>query len=64
MGEQEGKRPLETPRRMWENNIEMDLKDAVLGSIDSINLSQDRDQGSCECGNEPSCSVTCWEILE
>jgi hypothetical protein len=22
------------------------------------------EEGSCECGNEPSGSIKCWEILE
>jgi hypothetical protein len=27
MGKHEGKRPLETPRGRWEDNIKMDLKE-------------------------------------
>ena len=37
MGNLEGKRPLERPRRKWEGNIEMDLITDV-GSKSFINL--------------------------
>ena len=44
----------------------MDLKRSEVGSMDWIDLAQDRKQvaGCCECGNEPSCSITCAEFLE
>jgi hypothetical protein len=31
MGKPEGKRPLERPRRRWEDGIEMDLREIGLG---------------------------------
>jgi hypothetical protein len=31
MGKPEGKRPLERPRRRWEDGIKMDLRDFVWG---------------------------------
>jgi hypothetical protein len=31
VGKPEGKRPLERPRRRWEDAIKMDLRDFVLG---------------------------------
>jgi hypothetical protein len=37
----EGKRPLERPRRRWEDGIKMDLKEIGLG-VEWIHLSQDR----------------------
>jgi hypothetical protein len=40
----EGKRPLGRPRRRWEDNIKMDLKEIGWGGIDWIDLAQDRDQ--------------------
>jgi hypothetical protein len=43
-GKPEGKRPLGRPRRMWEDNIKMDLRDIELGGMDWILLAQDRDQ--------------------
>jgi hypothetical protein len=39
----EGKRPLERPRRGWEDNIKMDLQEVGLGGMDWIELVQDRD---------------------
>jgi len=38
----EGKRPLERPRRRWEDNIKMDLQEVGCGDIDWIELAQDR----------------------
>jgi len=32
VGKPEGKRPLETPRRRWEDNIKMDLQEVGRGS--------------------------------
>jgi hypothetical protein len=31
VGKPEGKRPLERPRRRWENNIKMDLQEVLCG---------------------------------
>ena len=39
----EGKRPLGRPRRRWEDNIKMDLRE-VGGSGDWMELAQDRDR--------------------
>jgi hypothetical protein len=43
----EGKRPLERPRRRWEDGNKMDLQEIGWGvyGVDS--------PGSCECGDEP-----------
>jgi hypothetical protein len=38
------KRPLGRRRRRWENNIKMDLTEIEWNGMDSIGLSQDRDQ--------------------
>jgi hypothetical protein len=43
VGKPEGRRPLERPRRRWEDNIKMDLRQAVWG-IRWINLAQDKDR--------------------
>jgi hypothetical protein len=43
VGKPEGKIPLERPRRRWEDDIRMDLREIDLGSMDWIRLSQDRD---------------------
>jgi hypothetical protein len=37
----EGKRPLDRPRRRWEDNIRVDLKGMGRGSVDWICLAQD-----------------------
>jgi hypothetical protein len=44
MGKPEGKRPLERPRRRWEDGIRMDLKEIGWRSADWIQLAQDRDR--------------------
>ena len=44
VGKQEGKRPLERPRRRWVDNIRMDLQEVVCGYMDWIGLAQDRDR--------------------
>jgi hypothetical protein len=38
----EGKRPLERPRRRWEDGIKMDLREIGWG-VEWIHLAQDRD---------------------
>jgi len=43
VGKPEGKRPLGRPRHRWEDNIKMDLQQVECGSMDGIELSQDRD---------------------
>jgi hypothetical protein len=40
----EGKRPLGRPRRRWEDSIKTDLREIGWGSMDWIDLAQDRDQ--------------------
>jgi hypothetical protein len=44
MGKSEGKRPLERPRRRWEDNIRMDIQEVECGGMDWIELAQDRDR--------------------
>jgi hypothetical protein len=44
VGKREGKRPLERPRRRWEDNIKMDLREIGWGGMDWIDLAQDRNQ--------------------
>jgi hypothetical protein len=39
----EGKRSLGRPRRRWEDNIKMDLREIVWDGMDWIDLAQDRD---------------------
>jgi len=44
VGKPEGKRPLERPRRRWENNIKMDLQEVGSEGVDWIDVAQDRDR--------------------
>jgi hypothetical protein len=40
----EGKRPLGRPRRRWEDNIKMDLREIGIGGANLIQLAQGRIQ--------------------
>ena len=44
VGKPEGKRPLGRPRRIWEDNIKMDLQEVGGGCGDWMELAQDRDR--------------------
>ena len=44
VGKPEGKRPLGRPRRRWEDNIKMDLREVGVGGGDWMELAQDRDR--------------------
>jgi hypothetical protein len=44
VGKPEGRRPLGRPRRRWEDNIKMDLREVGWGGADWIGLAQDRDR--------------------
>jgi hypothetical protein len=44
MGKPEGKRPLGRPRHRWEDVIRMDLREICWGSVEWIQLAQDRDR--------------------
>jgi hypothetical protein len=59
VGKPEGKRPLGRPRRRWEDNIKMDLREVGCGCVDWMELSQDRDRwrAICEYGDEISGSI-------
>jgi hypothetical protein len=39
-----GRRPLERPRRRWEDNIKMDLQEVGWGGVDWIDMAKDRDR--------------------
>jgi hypothetical protein len=65
VGKPEGRRPLGRPRRRWEDNIKMDLREVGWGAwTGSIWLRIGTDASSCEYGYEPSCSIKCGEFLE
>jgi hypothetical protein len=38
VGKHEGRRPLERPRRRWEDNIKMDLREVGWGEMVWINV--------------------------
>jgi len=40
----EGKRSLRRHRRRWDDNIKMDLQEVGCGSVDRIELAQDKDR--------------------
>jgi hypothetical protein len=44
VGRPDGKRSLGRPRRRWENNIEMDLREVGRGTMDWIAVVQIRDR--------------------
>ena len=44
VGKLEGKRPLGRPRRRWENNIKMDLREVGCDAGEWRDLAEDRDQ--------------------
>jgi hypothetical protein len=66
MWKPEGNRPLSRPRRRWENNIKIDLKEFDREGVNWIDLDQGtgRLAGSCERGNETSGSIKCEEFFE
>ena len=44
VGNPEGKRPVGRPRSRWEDNIKTDLQEVGCGSLDWVELAQDRDR--------------------
>jgi hypothetical protein len=44
VGRPEGRRPLGRPRRRWEDNIKLDLREKEFGDVDWIHLTQDTDR--------------------
>jgi hypothetical protein len=44
VGKPEGKRKLGRPRRMWVDNVKMDLRETGGDGVDWIDMAQDRDQ--------------------
>jgi hypothetical protein len=44
VGRREGRRPLGRPRRRWEDNIKMDIREVGWGGTNWIELAQDRDR--------------------
>jgi len=44
VGKPEGKKPLESPRLRWEDNIQMDLQEVECGGMDWIEMAQNGDR--------------------
>jgi hypothetical protein len=44
VGRPDGRRPLGRPRRRWEDNIKVDLREIGFGDMDWIHWAQDRDR--------------------
>jgi hypothetical protein len=44
VGKPEGKRPFGRPRRRWEDNIRMDVREMVWEGVDLMHLAQDRNR--------------------
>jgi hypothetical protein len=44
VGKPEGRSPLGRPRRRWEDNIKMNLREVGWGGMDWIIVAQDRDR--------------------
>jgi hypothetical protein len=44
VGRPERRRPLGRPRRRWEDNIKVDLREIGFGDVNWIHLAQDRDR--------------------
>jgi len=44
LGNVRGRRPLGKPKVRWEDNIKMDLQEVECGSMDWIELAEDRDR--------------------
>jgi hypothetical protein len=55
----EGKRLLGRPRRLWEDNIKVDLREIGIewGELDSAGSGERPVAGFCEHGNEPPGSI-------
>jgi hypothetical protein len=58
--EPEGKTPLGRSVRRWEDNVKIDRKAVSWEGLEWICMAQDRDR---RCGNEPSGSIKCGELL-
>jgi hypothetical protein len=43
VGKPEGRRPLGRPRRIWEDNTKMDLREVGCRGADWVDLAEDRD---------------------
>jgi hypothetical protein len=60
VGKPERKRPLETPRCRWKNNIQLGLREIGWEyGLESTGWGQRPVEGSCEHSNKPLGSIKC-----
>jgi hypothetical protein len=59
MVDPEGRKQLRRPRRRWENNIKINLREIGWSVMDWINLAIEINGGCCEHDNEHSSSTKC-----
>jgi hypothetical protein len=66
VGKAEGNRPPRRPRRRWEDEIRMNLREIGLGGcgFDSTGSGQGPVACCCECGDEPSGSCASELVSE
>jgi hypothetical protein len=65
VGKPKGRNPLLRPRRRWEDNIKMDLREVEWGRrLYRSGSGLKHVAGCCECGNEPSGSIKCGEFID
>ena len=53
-GKPTGKRPLGRPRRRWEGNIRMDLREIGINARNWVDSARD---STCKCGIQPPGSI-------
>jgi hypothetical protein len=65
IGRAEGRRPLGRPRRRWEDNIKLDLKEVGWGhGLDGAGSGYGKVASCFKCGNEPLGFIKCGEFLD
>jgi len=65
VGKPEGKRPLGRPRRRWEDNIKMDLREVGGGCrLDGVGSGLGQMAGTYEYVDELTGSIKCGEFLD
>jgi hypothetical protein len=45
-------------------HIKIDFGEIGWGGVNWIGLAQDKVESSCECSNEPTDSMECWEVIQ
>jgi hypothetical protein len=65
VGKPERRLSLGRPRRRWDHNIKMDLREVEWGhGLDPSGSGYGQVACCCKCGNEPSGSIKCGEFLK